>query len=116
VEIDLRVAYGTDPKKVLETLVETAKEHVLVLSSPEPTAWMMGFGESAYEFRLFAWTRVENFLVVTSELHVAVNEAMKNAGIEIPYPKQEFHVRSIDEGAVPSFDRLSNPVDKKSTG
>jgi small-conductance mechanosensitive channel len=113
VELDLRVAYGTDPKKVLETLVETAKEHALVLSTPEPTAWMMGFGDSAFEFRLFAWTRVENFLVVTSELHVAVNEAMNKAGIEIPYPKQEFYVKSTEEGPVPPFEQVVKPTDKK---
>jgi small-conductance mechanosensitive channel len=112
VDIDLRVAYGTDPKKVLEILVATAKENVLVLSTPEPTAWMMSFGESAFEFKLFAWTRVENFLTVTSELHVAVNEALKEVGIDIPYPKRELHVSSVEEGPVPPFQQIANPTDK----
>jgi small-conductance mechanosensitive channel len=114
VDVDLRVAYGTDPKKVLEILVATAKEHVLVLSTPEPTAWMMSFGESALEFRLFAWTRVENFLIVTSDLHVEIDEALRDDGIELQVPRRDLHVRSVDEGAVPTFDKLINKADKPS--
>ncbi len=115
VDLSLRVAYGTNPKKVLGILVETAKEHILVLSTPEPTAWMMGFGESALEFKLFAWTRVENFLIVSSELHVAIDEALKEAGIELQVPRRDLQVRSVEEGAVPAFDKLMNKADKPST-
>ena len=115
VDVNLRVAYGTDPKRVLRMLVETAKEHILVLSTPEPTAWMMSFGESALEFKLFAWARVENFLVVTSELHVAIDEALKEAGIELQVPRRDLHVRSVEEGTVPPLDKLINGPDKTST-
>ncbi len=98
VEVLFRVALGTDPKMVLELLQQVAKAHPLVLDTPAPSAWMMGFGESSLDFRLFAWTQVENYLVVSSELHVAVLEATRDAGIEIPVPKRDLQVRTIDEG------------------
>jgi small-conductance mechanosensitive channel len=95
VDVLVRVALGTDPKKVLEILKRVADEHSLVLSSPEASAWMFGFGESSLDFRLFAWTRVEDFLTVKSDLHVAVNEAIRSAGIQIPVPQRDLRVRSM---------------------
>jgi small-conductance mechanosensitive channel len=97
VEVLVRVAHGTDPKKVLEMLGELAKGHPLVLADPEPKAWMVGFGESSLDFKLFAWARVQDFLVVTSELHVAVNDALKQAGIQIPVPRRDLRVRTKGE-------------------
>jgi small-conductance mechanosensitive channel len=104
VDVLLRVALGTDPTKVLEILRKVAKDHPLVLETPEASSWMTGFGESSLDFKLFAWTRVENFLVVSSELHVAVNEALREAGIEIPVPKRDLKVRSTDETSMPFED------------
>jgi potassium efflux system protein len=101
VDVLLRVALGTDPRKVLEILKQVAKDHPLVFETPEVSAWMTGFGESSLDFKLFAWTRVENFLVVSSELHVAVNEALRDAGIEIPVPKRDLQVRSADAAPMP---------------
>jgi small-conductance mechanosensitive channel len=100
VEVLVRVALGTDPKKVLDILKRTAADHPLVLTAPEPSAWMFGFGESSLDFRLFAWTRVENFLTVSSDLHVAVNEAIRGAGIQIPVPQRDLRVRSQGKESV----------------
>ena len=100
VEVVVRVAHGTDPKKVLEMLRELAEAHPAVLANPEPSAWMIGFGESSLDFKLFAWARVQDFLSVSSELHVAVTETLKQANIQIPVPRRDLHVRSKDEGSV----------------
>jgi small-conductance mechanosensitive channel len=98
VEVLFRAPLGTDPKQVLAILIRVAEAHPLVLDTPAPAAWMVGFGESSSDFRLFAWTRVENYFVVLSELHVAVFEAARDAGVEIPVPKRDLRVRTVDEG------------------
>ena len=88
------VAYGTDPRRVMDLLVETARAHSQVLANPEPHALFRGFGESALDFALFAWAgRFERWFVARSELHVAVNAALRDAGIEIPFPQREVRVR-----------------------
>ncbi len=102
VEMDVRVVYGTDPNRVLEILQTVGNGHPLVLDSPAPAAWMIRFGESAMEFRLFAWTRVEDFLKASSELHVAVNDELRKSGIEIAVPQRVLRVRS-DESATKSL-------------
>ena len=97
VEVRVRVGLGTDPRQVLQILRDVALDHDKVLRDPAPSALMTGFGESSLDFRLLAWVRVEDFLGVSSDLHVAVNENLKADGIEIPYPQRDVHVHS-EEG------------------
>lgn len=94
--MDLRVnvKYGTDSKLVLDLLKQVATSHDKVRKNPEPNAYFLGFGESAMNFRLLAWTNIENRLSVESELHVLVQERLGEAGIEIPFPQRDLHIRS----------------------
>jgi potassium efflux system protein len=96
VEILVGVAYGTDPGTVLRILGGVAKAHPRVLAEPEPQALMIRFGESSLDFRLLAWVRAEEFLQVTSDLNVGVDAALKDAGISIPFPQRDLHLRSVD--------------------
>ncbi len=94
-DVNVGVAYGTDPEKVLKLLTEIAKGHPEVVREPAPFAIFTGFGDSSLNFSLRAWTDdIDGFVVVRSELAVAVNQALKEAGIEIPFPQRDIHVRS----------------------
>jgi len=95
VDMSIGVAYGSDPSRVLELLRGCAADHPRVLAEPPPAALMVGFGDSALNFRLLAWVRVEDFLEVTSQLYVAVTRTLREAGIEIPFPQRDLHVRSL---------------------
>jgi small-conductance mechanosensitive channel len=93
-DIRVGVAYGTDPDKVLGILTEVAEEHRLVRKKPAPSSYFIGFGDSSLDFRLLAWTDIDHRLTVESELHVSVNKAIADAGIEIPFPQRDLHIRS----------------------
>jgi len=99
VDIRVGVAYGSDPHRVLELLRQVAREQEGVLPEPEPLAVMVGFGDSSLDFRLLAWVGVESFLELSSRLTVAVHDALKAAGIEIPFPQRDLHLRSVDAPA-----------------
>ncbi len=103
-ELPVGVTYGTDPENVIDILVEVAKEHPDVMSDPEPAALFRGFGDSSLDFQLRAWTRGD-FVQVSSDLLVAVNCALADAGIEIPFPQRDLHLRSVDADAA---ERLSS--------
>jgi len=96
--MDLRVgvAYGTDPKVVLEILKGVAEGHDKVRKKPGPSAFFIGFGDSSLDFRLLAWTDIDSRLTVESELNVSINNKLDEAGIEIPFPQRDLHVRSDD--------------------
>ncbi len=99
IELAVGVAYGTDPQKVLEILNAVARADSRVFATPEPYALFLGFGESSLDFSLRYWTHYDTWLEVASDITVAANTALKEAGIEIPFPQRDLHVRSVDERA-----------------
>lgn len=95
VDVSVGVAYGTDPERVLAILEEVAAAHPDVLTTPPPVTLFEGFGDSALDFRLRAWIRdFDRGLSVRSELSVALDAALREAGIEIPFPQRDVHLRS----------------------
>jgi len=97
-EIPVGVAYGTDPMRVIELFIGLAREHPDVLDDPGPKAIFTAFGVSSLNFELRAWTRGD-FVAVSSDLRVSINQALAEASIEIPFPQQDLHLRSIGEEA-----------------
>jgi small-conductance mechanosensitive channel len=99
-EFPVGVAYGTDPKVVLKILRDAAARHELVLSKPEPMAYFKGFGASSLDFELHFWVMQENNgLLITSEVAMCAMQMLEDAGIEIPFPQSDLHLRSIDPAA-----------------
>ena len=96
IEVKVGVAYGVDPETVLNLLPSLAAKHPNVLDDPEPIALFLGFGDSSLDFSLRCWTKAPA-PDIQSDVGVAVNRALVEAGIEIPFPQQDLHVRSVDE-------------------
>ncbi len=103
-ELPVGVAYGTDPERVLELLVATMRAHERVLADPEPFALFVRFGESSLDFSARCWCAFDDSLRVASDLHVAFHRALAEAGIEIPFPQRDLHLRSAD-----AFLRVTGP-------
>jgi small-conductance mechanosensitive channel len=99
-EIKVGVVYGTEPERVLALLTEVARGHPDVLGEPAPQALMLGFGENSLDFQLLAWTALfDSYLVTQSELTVALTHALAEAGIEVPFPQRDVHLRSASPEA-----------------
>ena len=97
VDIPVGVAHGTDPELVIKLLTNVAKSHPGVLLEREPTAFFLGFGESALNFELRFWSaRQDTWYQLQSEVTVAIANALKEAGIEIPFPQRDLRLRSVD--------------------
>jgi potassium-dependent mechanosensitive channel len=97
VDIPVGVAYGTEPERVMNLLVGVAKSHPGVLLDRPPMAFFMGFGESALNFELRFWSAAQDtWFQLQSDITVAIAKAMEQAGIEIPFPQRDLHLRSID--------------------
>jgi potassium efflux system protein len=96
VDVPIGVAYGTDPERVIGLLVGVAQSHPGVLLERPPMAFFLGFGESALKFELRFWSdRQDTWFQLQSDVTVAVAKAINEAGIEIPFPQRDLHVRSI---------------------
>ncbi|MCP5058782.1 MAG: mechanosensitive ion channel [bacterium] len=100
IDMEFGVAYGTDPEVVQAILREAASQHCEVLETPAPAALFTGFGDSALLFELRAWVRDPEFwMPARSDINVAVNTALAEAGIEIPFPQRDVHFRTPLEAA-----------------
>jgi len=96
-EIVVGVAYGTDTNKVLEILNRVVAEADNVLKNPAPFIIFLGFGESSLDFRVLFWTHFDQGLSTKSAIGIAIDEAFKKEGIEIPFPQRDLHLRSVSD-------------------
>ena len=97
IEIDVGVAYGTDPHRVLEILLDIMGEVEGILEDPSPNIIFVGFGESSLDFQARAWTdEFDQFTRVKSRLGIRIIDALQEAGVEIPFPQRDLHLRSSD--------------------
>ncbi len=100
VKIPVGVAYGTDISKVLEILLAVAGEHPMVLTTPAPNALFLAFGASSLDFELRVWVGdFSDRRLVQSELNQEINSEFADAGIEIPFPQTDLHLRTVDSEA-----------------
>ncbi len=98
VEIDVGVAYGSDVDQVMKILQDCLDQHAKILSVPESSVIFMSFGESSLDFQARGF--IANVLYrpfVASELRVAIYRAFAEAGIEIPFPQRDLHLKDIDQ-------------------
>ena len=94
-EIDVGVSYNSDLDNVMNALLEAGKEHPLILPHPEPKAWLMSFGDSAWNMRLLAWVGdPQGRRQVQSDINCAIVKKFRNKGVEIPFPQRDLHVRT----------------------
>ncbi len=106
VKIPVGVAYGSDIQKVLEILMSCAEEHPLVLSQPQPKALFLAFGTSSLDIELRVWTPdFSDRRQLLSELNQEIESEFSLAGIEIPFPQTDLHLRSVDEQAASTLNQ-----------
>lgn len=95
--IAVGVAYGSDIALVMQTLKECALAHPGVVKSPEPQVLFKSFGDSSLDFELEVWVvDVDNRLEIESDLRQEIDRRFRQAGIEIPFPQRDLHVRSVE--------------------
>jgi small-conductance mechanosensitive channel len=61
------------------------------------------FGDSALMFRVLAWIAdIEQSFSMPHRLNVQIDAALRDAGVEIPFPQRDLHLRSLPAGFAPS--------------
>ena len=90
------VAYDSDVDLVRRLLVEAALAQERVLKEPAPHAALSAFGADGLEFTLGYWIAdPENGqLGLRSDINLAILRALREHGIEIPYPQRVVHMKA----------------------
>ncbi len=96
IRIKVGVAYGSDLNLVSKTLLAVAAGHDGVCPDPSARVRMRAFGDSALDFQLLVWiSEPELRGKITHELLIAVYHAFAEAGIEIPFAKQDLYIKEF---------------------
>ena len=90
--VDVGAAYHHEPGRVIEILVELAKEHEKVLPYPAPAAFTTGFGDSSINYKVLFWVRnpLEAFQV-ESDLRQVIWSRFEENDIGIPFPQRQVY-------------------------
>ncbi|MDC0296891.1 mechanosensitive ion channel, partial [bacterium] len=95
ITIPVGVAYGTDTDMAKQIMLEVAAEHPNVSTEPAPMTIFNEFADSSLSIhlRVFLPDRSSRDATI-NDLHTEINKRFAIAGIEIPFPQRDFHLRS----------------------
>lgn len=95
------VAYGTDKEKVRDAVLKAAHDVPFTLKDTgarKTQVWLVGFGTNGLNFELVVWPSVEA-VKRPNAAHAAytwaIEDALRSAQIEIPFPQMDLRVRSL---------------------
>lgn len=101
IHVPFRVAHGADKEKVRDAVIAAARDVPFTMPDTESRrtqVWMTGFGESALNFELVVWPTLEAVKrpkAMNAAYTWAIDDALRKASIEIPYPQRELRVRGF---------------------
>lgn len=97
--IPVGVSYNEDPEKIKAILLSVADDNPNVLKNPGPQVIFDGFGDSSLDFMLAVWTStyIARPRILKSDLYFEIFKRFKTAGVEIPFPQRDIHIRSTVE-------------------
>ncbi len=101
IQHDVGVAYGSDMHKVKGLIRSILREHPQILNTPRSEVYFMEFGDSSLDLTIFFWIGdYRERWQVTDDVNMAIKDQFEKAGIEIPFPQRDVHVRA--QGAPPA--------------
>jgi small-conductance mechanosensitive channel len=101
VRIPFGVSYDSDKELVKKAALEAASQVAFTLTQEGPRAprvWLVAFGASSIDFELVVWVTAEATKrpgTVKAAYLWALHTALETHGIEIPFPQQDLHLRSL---------------------
>ena len=94
IRIVVGVAYGSDVDLVAELLMQVGTGHSEVCQQPTPRVRLRGFGASSLDFNLMCWIeQPQDRGRISHELNVLIYKLFAEHNIEIPYTKQDIHIK-----------------------
>ncbi len=97
IAIPVGVDYDSDPRMVKELLLDVARNHVNVMSNPEPFVVFQDFGNDALQFVLYAYLYdLTKGLGTRTDLRISIIEEFRKAGVGIPYRQTDVTLKDMD--------------------
>lgn len=125
IHVPFGVAYGVDKALVRKVVLEAARSVPFTMpdtSTRKNQVWLVGFGDSSLDFELVVWPNIDAVKrpnAMQAAYTWAIDDALRSAGIEIPFPQRDIRIRSVfDREGEEAFNALGykpKPVEEEST-
>ena len=122
IHVPFQVALGADKETVREAVIEAARDVPFTLPDTDlhrTQVWLVGYGDSSLRFELIVWPTLEAVKrpkAMNAAYTWAIDDALRKAGVEIPYPQRDIRLRTFfgEEGedalAALSLERARRPI------
>ena len=94
VDLVFGIAYEDSISDAWRVIEETTTAHPLVLDEPKPAIHVHELADSSVNFICRPWTKTSDYWDVHWDLTRQIKENFDTAGISIPYPQQDLHIKS----------------------
>ncbi|MGB5467734.1 MAG: mechanosensitive ion channel domain-containing protein [Sedimenticolaceae bacterium] len=95
VDLTFGIGYDDDIETAQRVLEEVVSAHPLVLKDPAPVIRVGALGASSVDFIVRPWTKTVDYWTVYWDLTRQVKESFDAAGVSIPYPQQDLHIKDL---------------------
>jgi len=92
-ELIFSVSYESDMDQVYEVLNRVVSEETALLTDPAPTVNLVRCADSSLDFAVRVWVRAEDYWPVNFRMLDNGKRALDRAGIAIPYPQMDVHMK-----------------------
>jgi small-conductance mechanosensitive channel len=114
INVDLSTTFSADPRRTVELLDSIARSVDGVSFSPPPNVIVTGLTAGALDFSVRVWTTERaDWVMVRSELAMKIRDGLAEAGIEVPLPQRDLHLRSVAGDAASGLRRAMDSVTSK---
>lgn len=116
-QVDVGVDYNTDLAKATALVKGVLDTHPDVVSKPPSMVLVNEFADSSINLRLFFWIESKkNWQMIRSNVAYRIRKALKEAGINIPFPIRTLKIDEDDKAFLKTMDSLKKgliPEEKK---
>lgn len=93
IDVSFSIAYSADLARAKEVIHEVCEKNQYVLTTPPVFVGVGEHADSCVLLDLRAWVDTANFLTAKYELQEQIKLAFDEAGIEIPFPQVDVHMK-----------------------
>jgi len=97
VELRIGVSYGSDLSRAIAALRGLMDDHPFCLVNPGPEIFVEEYGDSAVVLNARCWAPSPVWFATRTELMTMVKERLDEAGVEIPFPQLDLHIKDSAE-------------------
>ncbi len=93
VDMSIGISYSSDLDTARQALIALAKSNSRVLDAPAPMCVVSEYGESAIKLLFRVWCKPEDYWDTLFELQTGTKGALDAAGVHIPFPQVDVHIK-----------------------